>query len=60
MSDPLVSIDEQRTYEQALQDSGGMVEAHYYDGGLHGVSVDGAFQEDAFRRVIDFYRRYLK
>ena len=59
-ADPLVSIDEQRTYEQALQDSGGMVEAHYYDGGLHGVSVHGAFQEDAFRRVIDFYRRYLK
>ena len=59
-ADPLVSIDEQRTYEQALQDSGRMVEAHYYDGGLHGVSVHGAFQEDAFRRVIDFYRRYLK
>jgi len=51
--DPLVSVDEQRTYEQSLLDSGGMVEAHYYEGGLHAVSLHGDFQEDAFKRAID-------
>jgi len=47
-------------YEQALRDSGATVESHYYEGGLHGVSVHGDFQDDAFKRSIDFYRRYLK
>ena len=55
-----VSIDEQRTYEQALRDSGATVEAQYYEGGMHAVSVRGDFQVDAFKRAIDFYRRYLK
>lgn len=55
-----VSIDEQRTYEQALRDSGATVEAHYYEGGLHAVAVVGDFQEDAIKRSVDFYRRYLK
>jgi dienelactone hydrolase len=59
-ADSFVSIDELRTYEQALRDSGATVEAHYYEGGLHAVSVHGDFQEDAFKRTIDFYRRYLK
>ena len=55
-----VSVDEQRTYEQALRDSGATVEAHYYEGGMHALSVHGEFQEDAFKRTIDFYQRYLK
>jgi dienelactone hydrolase len=59
-ADALVSIDEQRTYEQALRDSGSTVESHYYEGGMHAVTVVGEFQEDAFKRVIDFYLRYLK
>jgi dienelactone hydrolase len=59
-ADPLVSVDEQRTYEQALRDSGATVESHYYEGGLHAVSVHGDFQDDAVKRSIDFYRRYLK
>jgi len=59
-ADTLVSVDEQRTYEQTLRDSGATVEAHYYEGGLHAVSLRGDFQEDAFKRSIDFYRRYLK
>jgi dienelactone hydrolase len=59
-ADLLVSVDEQRTYEQALRDSGATVESHYYEGGLHAVSVHGDFQDDAFKRSIDFYRRYLK
>jgi dienelactone hydrolase len=59
-ADALVSIDEQRTYEQALRDSGSTVESHYYEGGMHAVTVVGEFQEDAFKRVIDFYQRYLK
>jgi dienelactone hydrolase len=59
-ADSLVGIDEQRTYEQALRDSGATVEAHYYEGGLHAVSVHGDFQEDAFKRTIAFYLRYLK
>jgi alpha-beta hydrolase superfamily lysophospholipase len=59
-ADTLVSVDEQRTYEQALRDSGTTVEAHYYEGGGHGVTVVGEFQEDAFKRIIDFYLRYLK
>jgi dienelactone hydrolase len=60
MADTVVSVDEQRTYEQTLRDSGGTVVAHYYEGGLHAVSVHGDFQEDAFTRSIDFFRRYLK
>jgi dienelactone hydrolase len=59
-ADLLVSVDEQRTYEQALRDSGATVESHYYEGGLHAVSVHGDFQDDAVKRSIDFYRRYLK
>ncbi len=59
-ADPELAVDEQRTYEQTLRDSGSTVEAHYYDGGLHAVTVVGDFQEDAFKRIIDFYRRYLK
>jgi dienelactone hydrolase len=59
-ADPSVSVDEQRTYEQTLRDSGTTVEAHYYEGGMHAVTVVGDFQEDAFKRIIDFYRRYLK
>ena len=58
-ADTIVSVDEQRTYEQTLRDSGATVEAQYYEGGLHAVSV-GDFQEAAFKRSIDFYRRYLK
>ena len=58
--DPTVSIDEQRTYEQTLRDSGTTVESHYYEGGGHAVTVVGDFQLDAFSRIIDFYRRYLK
>jgi dienelactone hydrolase len=58
-ADTVVSVDEQRTYEQALRDSGATVEAQYYEGGLHVVSI-GDFREAAFKRSIDFYRRYLK
>ena len=59
-ADPSVPVDEQRTYEQALRDSGATVESQYYEGGLHAVSLRGDFQEDAFKRSIDFFRRYLK
>ena len=59
-ADHTVSVDEQRTYEQALRDAGATVEAHYYEGGPHAVSVSGDFQEDAFKRAIDFYQRFLK
>lgn len=59
-ADALVSIDEQRTYEQTLRDSGTTVEAHFYEGGLHAVTVVGDFQSDAFKRIIDFYGRYLR
>ena len=59
-ADSLVSADEQRTYEQALRGSGAVVESHYYEGGMHALSVHGDFQEDAFKRTIDFYQRYLK
>ena len=43
-ADTFVSVDEQRTYEQALRNSGTRVESHYYEGGPHAVSVHGAFQ----------------
>jgi len=59
-ADSQVSIDEQRTYEQALRDSGSTVESHFYEGGMHAVTVVGEFQEDAFKRIIDFYGRYLR
>jgi len=36
------------------------VEAHFYEGGLHGVTEFGNFQEDAIKRMIDFCGRYLK
>ena len=58
-ADPFLSIDAQRAYEQALRDSGGTVEAHYYEGGRHEVAVIGDFTEDAIKRIADFYRRYL-
>jgi dienelactone hydrolase len=58
-ADPFLSIEAQREYEKALRDSGSTVEAHYYEGGRHGVAVRGDFQEDAIKRIGDFYRRYL-
>ncbi len=58
-ADPFLSMDAQRAYEQALRDSGGTVEVHYYEGGRHGVAVRGDFTEDAIKRIADFYRRYL-
>ena len=59
-ADLTVSAEAQQTYEQALRDSGTTVEAHYYEGGLHGVTEMGDFQVDAIKRMIDFYGRYLK
>jgi dienelactone hydrolase len=59
-ADPFLSMDAQRSYEQALRDSGAIVEAHYYEGGHHGVAVRGDFQEDAIKRMSEFYLRYLK
>jgi dienelactone hydrolase len=59
-ADPFVSIEAQRSYEQALRNSGPTVDAHYYEGGGHGVAARGDFQEDAIKRMSDFYLRYLK
>ena len=58
-ADTFVSVEAQRSYEQALRNSGATVESHYYEGGTHGVAL-GDFQEDASKRMSDFYRRYLK
>jgi dienelactone hydrolase len=58
-ADPLVSVQSQQTYEQNLRDSGSTVESHYYDGGKHVVLVS-EFQEDAIKRITDFFGRYLK
>lgn len=54
------STEEQRDYERTLRDSGNPVEAHYYLGGGHGVTYFGDFQEDAIKRTIEFFHRYLK
>lgn len=59
-ADPLVDIQLQRAYEQTLRQSGSTVEAHFYQGGIHGVTYFGDFQDDAIRRMIDFYLHYLK
>jgi len=59
-ADLTISAESQQTYEQALRDSGTTVEAHYYEGGMHGVAEMGDFQVDAIKRMIDFYGRYLK
>jgi dienelactone hydrolase len=59
-ADPFLSIEAQQAYEQTLRDSGSTVEAHYYEGGMHGVAVRGDFTEDAIKRISDFYGRYLK
>ncbi len=53
-------IQELRDDEQRLRNSGSTVEAHYYQGGGHPVSNDCDFQEDAIKRTIEFFRRYLK
>jgi dienelactone hydrolase len=59
-ADTLVSVESQQAYEQTLRNSGATVESHYYEGGPHGVTVFGDFQDDAIKRAGDFYRRYLK
>jgi dienelactone hydrolase len=59
-ADMLVSAASQEGYEQTLRNSGSTVEAHYYEGGMHGVVVRDETQEDAIKRMTDFYRRYLK
>ncbi len=48
-ADPLVNIQAQRDYEQTLRQSGSTVEAHFYQGGIHGVTYFGDFQDDAMR-----------
>ena len=58
-ADTFISVEAQQTYEQALRNSGAMVESHYYEGGTHGVAF-GDFQEDAIKRMSEFYLRYLK
>jgi dienelactone hydrolase len=58
-ADTFVSAEAQQTYEQALRNSGATVESHYYEGGTHGVAL-GDFQEDAIKRMSEFYLRYLK
>ena len=58
-ADSVVSVQSQQTYEQTLRNSGSTVEAHYYEGGKH-VIVVGEFQEDAIKRIAEFYGRYLK
>ncbi len=58
--DQFVSIEEQRNYEQTLRNSGSTVEAHFYEGGRHAVTYFGDFQEDAIKRTIEFFHRYLK
>lgn len=58
-ADPLVRIEVQRSYEQALRDHGSTVESHFYEGGGHAVTYFGEFQDDAVRRMIEFFRRNL-
>jgi|ERR1700674_2386953 len=58
--DQIVSIEQQRNYEQTLRNSGSTVEAHFYEGGRHAVTYFGDFQEDAIKRTIEFFHRYLK
>jgi dienelactone hydrolase len=58
-ADTFISVEAQKTYEQALRNSGATVESHYYEGGTHGVA-SGDFQEDVIKRMSDFYKRYLK
>jgi dienelactone hydrolase len=53
-------IGVQQAYEQTLRNSGSTVEAYYYPGGDHLVTMYGDFQEDAIKRTIEFFRRYLK
>ena len=58
-ADTFVSVEAQQTYEQALRNSGGTVESQYFEGCTHGVA-SGALQEDAIKRMSEFYLRYLK
>ena len=58
-ADTFVSVEAQKTYEQALRNSGGTVESQYYEGGTHGVA-SGNLQEAVIKRMSDFYMRYLK
>jgi dipeptidyl aminopeptidase/acylaminoacyl peptidase len=55
-------IAEPRQYEKALREAGKTVEAHYYEGQGDGPTLNGppAIQDDAMRRIVDFFRRYLK
>jgi dienelactone hydrolase len=59
-ADAVFPIQQLRDYEQALRNSGSTVEAYYYQGGGHVVTVFGDFQEDAIKRTIEFFRRHLK
>jgi dipeptidyl aminopeptidase/acylaminoacyl peptidase len=58
-ADDSVSIQSQKDYEQVLRAHGTRVEAHYYDGGEHGVTYFGPFVDDAIHRTADFFVRYL-
>jgi dienelactone hydrolase len=58
-ADPTVSIEAQRSCEQTLRDHGSTVESHFYEGGGHAVTYFGEFQDDAVRRMIEFFKRYL-
>ncbi len=58
-ADETVPVQEARDYERALVQWKKPFEVHYYEGGLHGVTIYPGTRADAQKRSIDFFSMYF-